>query len=333
MQPSCARSTQVCLLLSLVLGCDRGTASPPGAFSGSGGTSQAGSSTSSGGQAGGSSTGGTGRRTTGAGGSGGRATGGASDAGGGPTGLRPDAGVADATSDSANAGSDDGGASDAGPADVRRPGRDGSDGSADTKNADDGADDAETGTGVCDISDPPANVAAWIDESWNAEGHNNINWHKTWLADSAMKGEGEIDICVRYGATRSVSATTRDQVASAMQRWFSKWLALLYPCDCFPCPSVAVKVTGWAVKPGQESLLQWSDRTVPVYTEVSDGTDQAKGEPKCPDACGFFFHPDHVFTGCPGGADNHFDYTLWLDDTQCRAARRPRARTGACACP
>ena len=54
---------------------------------------------------------------------------------------------------------------------------------------------------------------------------------------------------------------------------------------------------------------------MPVYTEVSDGSDQAKGEPKCPDACGFFFHQDHVFSKCAGGEDNHFDYTLWLDDT------------------
>ena len=59
-----------------------------------------------------------------------------------------------------------------------------------------------------------------------------------------MKGKGEIKICVRYGATRSVSATTRDLVAPAMQRWFNKWFALLYPYDCFPYPSVTVMVTG-----------------------------------------------------------------------------------------
>ena len=50
-------------------------------------------------------------------------------------------------------------------------------------------------------------------------------------------------------------------------------------------------------------------------TEISDRSDREKGEPKCPDAYGFFFHPDHVFTGCPGGVDDHGDYTLWLDDT------------------
>ncbi len=129
-----------------------------------------------------------------------------------------------------------------------------------------------------------------------------------------MKGKGQIQICVRYGATRAVSAATRDLIAPAMQRWFNQWVALLSPYDCFPYSSIAVKISGWAVKPGQESLLQWTDGSVPIYTEVSDGADQAKGEPKCPDACGFFFHPDHVFTNCSGGEDNHFDYTLWMDD-------------------
>jgi hypothetical protein len=199
--------------------------------------------------------------------------------------------------------------------DTTKPGKDGGGGLADAGGSDGKAEGAESGTGVCDISDPPANVAAWIDESWKAEGRNNIAGHKTWLADAAMKGQGEIDICVRYGATRTVTTTTRDLLAPSMERWFNKWFALLYPYDCFPYPSIAVKITGWAVKPGQESLLQWTDRTVPVYTEVSDGSDQAKGEPKCPDTCGFFFHSDHVFTGCPGGAANHFDYTLWMDDT------------------
>jgi hypothetical protein len=173
----------------------------------------------------------------------------------------------------------------------------------------------EGGAVVCDESAPPANVAAWIDESWTAEGRNNITSHKNWMSDSVILGKGQVNVCVRYGATRAVTPATRDAIAPAMQRWFNKWITLLSPYDCFPYPSIAVKISGWAVKPGQESVLQWTDRTVPVYTEVSDGSDQAKGEPKCPDACGFFFHPDHVFTGCPGGADNHFDYTLWLDDT------------------
>lgn len=171
------------------------------------------------------------------------------------------------------------------------------------------------GSEACDVSAPPKNVAAWIDESYAGEGKRNLSWHSTWLADAAMKGQGEIQLCVRYGATRAVSEALRDRVAPAMQRWFNAWFSKLYPYDCFPYASVRVKVTGWAVKPGQEGLLQWTDRSVPVYTEISDGADQAKGEPKCPDSCGFFFHPDHVFTECPGGPGNHFDYTVWLNDT------------------
>ncbi|MGE5784905.1 MAG: hypothetical protein ACM3ZE_09955, partial [Myxococcales bacterium] len=177
-----------------------------------------------------------------------------------------------------------------------------------------GASSAVGGAMSCDTAAPPSNVAAWIDESWNAEGKNNMSWHSTWVHDAAMKGHGQLNICVRYGATRAVSAATRDLVAPAMQRWFNQWFAKLYPYDCFPYPAITVKITGWAVKPGLESLLRWTDRDVPVYTEVYDGADQAKGEPKCPDSCGFFFHPDHAFANCPGGAANHFDYTLWLND-------------------
>jgi hypothetical protein len=156
-------------------------------------------------------------------------------------------------------------------------------------------------------------VADWVEASWNAEAGNNIRNRSAWLHDSAMKGGGEINLCIRWGATRRASTDVRDKIAPAMERWFNRWFSFLDGYDCFPYSGVTVRITGWAVRPGQESLLEWSDRTVPVYTETEAGSDPPN-EPKCPDNCGFFFHWDHEFSNCAGGESNHFDYSVWLDD-------------------
>jgi len=169
--------------------------------------------------------------------------------------------------------------------------------------------------GPCDVSEPPADVAAWVSETLAGEGGSNLRSRTTWLFDSSMQGSGQINVCVRYGATRQISTETRDQIGVAMDRWMNQWFGALGHYDCFSYSSVTVTVTGWAVKPGQESLLQWSDDTMPIYTEVSDGRDQAAGEPKCPDSCAFFYNPSHAFPNCPGGEVNHFDYTLWMNDS------------------
>jgi hypothetical protein len=98
-----------------------------------------------------------------------------------------------------------------------------------------------------------------------------------------------------------------------MQTWFNQWFGLLHPYDCFPYESVTVNVTGWAVRPGQESLIEWTDGSIPIYIEQESGSDPP-GEPKCPDSCGLFFNWDHEFPDCPGGEANHFDYSVWVDD-------------------
>ncbi len=165
--------------------------------------------------------------------------------------------------------------------------------------------------GTCDVSEPPANVAAWINESWQKEGKNNIQGRTAWLADAAMKGKGQINVCVRWGATSAMTVAVRDKLESQMQGWFNQWFSRLYGYDCFPYESVAVKITGYAVRPGKESLLPAG--TSPVYTQQESGSTPA-GEPKCPDECGFFFNWNHSFPKCAGGEESHFDYSLWLDD-------------------
>lgn len=167
------------------------------------------------------------------------------------------------------------------------------------------------GSSACDWSSPPANVSAWVNESWSSELSNNIRTRKAWNLDNVMLNKGSMNLCVRWGATTAVPATVRMNLASTIQRWFNDWFKALGNYGCFPyATGITVKVTGWAVKPGQQALLAGIDSTIPVYTET-DGD----GEPKCPDACSSFVHWDHKFTSCPGGDANHSDYWLWFDDT------------------
>ena len=166
------------------------------------------------------------------------------------------------------------------------------------------------GGGACDFSDPPANVAAWINESWAGELGNNVKSRKDWNLDNVMLNKGHMNLCVRWGATTAVPATVRMNLETTIARWFNDWFKALGNYGCFPYGNgITVKVTGWAVKPGQQALLAGVDPSIPVYT----GTD-GDGEPKCPDACSSFVHWDHNFSGCTGGEPAHSDYWLWFDD-------------------
>lgn len=169
-------------------------------------------------------------------------------------------------------------------------------------------------TDACTFGDPPANVAAWVEESWNGALSGNIASRQDWLLDAIVKGRGVLDVCVRWGATTVFTTAARDRIEGSMQTWLQGWLQYLEQDTCFPYPQgVTVKITGIAVKPGGESLLEWTDRTIPVYTET-DPTSEPTGEPRCPDACSLFLHQDHQFPDCPGGEQAHFDYAIWLDD-------------------
>jgi hypothetical protein len=169
---------------------------------------------------------------------------------------------------------------------------------------------APSAPGTCDWSAPPADVAAWVDESWKAQLGSNIKSRKAWNLDNVMLNKGAMNLCVRWGATSAVPEQVRMNLASTVERWFNDWFKGLGDYGCFPYgDGIKVKITGWAVRPGKESLLAGVDPSIPVYTET-DGD----GEPKCPDACSSFVHWDHDFSGCKQGADNHSDYWLWFDD-------------------
>lgn len=163
---------------------------------------------------------------------------------------------------------------------------------------------------TCDESPPPPEVAAWVQESWDAQLGDNIANRQAWLLDNVMKGEGQINLCVRWGATSAPSAAVKAELASSVQAWFNDWFNVLGDYGCFPYgDGITAKVTGWAVRPGNESWVDDLGPEVAVYTETD-----AEGEPKCPDACSFFEHWDHSFPNCPGGEAFHTDYWIWVDD-------------------
>lgn len=167
-------------------------------------------------------------------------------------------------------------------------------------------------TGACtpDWGTVPSNVSAWINESWNAQLGDNIRSRKAWLLDSIMMGKGQINLCVRWGATTAPSAAVKTGMAAAVQYWFNDWIKNLAGYGCFPYTTVTTKVTGWAVKPGNTGWVSDLGSDVKIYTEV-DG----EGEPKCSDSCSFFTNWTHTFPSCPGGEAFHHDYWLWLDDS------------------
>jgi hypothetical protein len=131
-----------------------------------------------------------------------------------------------------------------------------------------------------------------------------------------MKGKGQINLCIRWGATKAPTAAQKSGMATSVQKWFNLWFSQLDGYGCYPYPNVAVKVTGWAVKAANTSWVSDVDTSVAkIYTET-DGD----GEPKCPDNCSFFSIWSHSFPNCSGGEAFHHDYWFWIDDTLDAAA-------------
>ena len=172
-----------------------------------------------------------------------------------------------------------------------------------------GGSTATGGSDECVYPDPPGDVSAWVDESWADQLGSNINGRQAWLLDNAMMGQGQINLCVRWGATSAPSQDVKANMASTVNRWMNHWFSQLEGYGCFPYPNITVKVTGWAVAPGNESWVSGLDDSIAVYTEMEDG------EPRCPKECSFFDnHWDHQFPSCPGGEAFHSDYWIWLDN-------------------
>lgn len=191
-----------------------------------------------------------------------------------------------------------------------------SDSGADTDTGSDSDSGADTDTGSdsdgeCVYPDPPGNVADWVEESWLDQLDDNINNGSVWLLDKVMKGEAEINICVRWGATSPPSDAVKNNVAAATERWFNYWFTLLDGYGCFPYPDgVKVNLTGWAVRPGNEAWVDDLGDSVHIYTDMDPA-----GEPICATTCSTFENRDYNIPDCPGGDEARHDYWIWLDDT------------------
>lgn len=154
---------------------------------------------------------------------------------------------------------------------------------------------------------PPSNLATPLKEVWDhclktysdAMGFKNYGW------DQLIAGKGKLNMCVRWESDEPVSAAYRQEIASLLQSQYNKWFKWLYGFDNFPYTDIKVNVVGWAVK--DKSLLQGSTAGIDVYTDVD-----REGIPQCSEKCGRFFHQDGDYSQCPGGADRHYDQSLWL---------------------
>ncbi|KAH7255247.1 uncharacterized protein BKA55DRAFT_592619 [Fusarium redolens] len=156
---------------------------------------------------------------------------------------------------------------------------------------------------------PPSDLATPLKEVWDHEvktysdalGFKNYGW------DQVIAGKGQLNVCVRWESSASVTAEQRTKVASALQDSYSAWMKWVSGYDNFPYEDVKINVVGWAVK--NKSLLQGSTEGLDIYTDTD-----AEGIPQCSEKCGRFFHQDGDYSSCPGGAERHYDNSLWLTD-------------------
>ncbi|KAI1367303.1 hypothetical protein F5Y08DRAFT_298683 [Xylaria arbuscula] len=156
---------------------------------------------------------------------------------------------------------------------------------------------------------PPSDLEAPLLQVWNhcMSTYSNFWGFMNYGWDQIEATSGKINVCVRWESDTAVSEAQRSQVASVYAAQYQKWFAWLYGYDNFPYDSIDVNVVGWAVK--SASLLQGSTDGITVYTDTD-----ADGIPQCAESCGRFFHQDDDYSACAGGADAHYDHSLWLTD-------------------
>lgn len=156
---------------------------------------------------------------------------------------------------------------------------------------------------------PPSNLSAALLEVWNhcIKTYSDFWGFKNYGWDQIHATGGKINVCVRWESSTAVTEAQRAQVASVYAAQYQKWFSWLYGYDGFPYSDVAVNIVGWAVR--DKSLLQGSTSGITVYTDTD-----ADGTPQCAEACGRPFHQDGNYNSCPGGADAHYDHSLWLTD-------------------
>jgi hypothetical protein len=158
---------------------------------------------------------------------------------------------------------------------------------------------------------PPANLVVPLNEVWAHQeatySNGNLYSFRNYGWDQLMANGGYINYCVRWDSSASVTAAQRDQIHATLQRQYQKIIDTVAGFETFPYTTVPVRVVGWAVR--DRAQLQWSDDSVDIY--VNDIRENA---PQCSTPCGRFFNQNGQYPNCPGGADRHYDHSLWLTD-------------------
>ncbi|TDZ49773.1 Acetylxylan esterase [Colletotrichum trifolii] len=156
---------------------------------------------------------------------------------------------------------------------------------------------------------PPSDLTAPLKQVWDhcKSTYDHFFDFKNYGWDQVIATKGTVNVCVRWESSQSVTEAQRKQVATALNTAHQGWYKWLYGYDNFPYSDVKVNVVGWAVK--DKSLLQGSTDGIDVYTDKD-----AEGIPQCAESCGRFFNQDGDYSKCSGGADRHYDQSLWLTD-------------------
>ncbi|CAH0045252.1 unnamed protein product [Clonostachys solani] len=158
---------------------------------------------------------------------------------------------------------------------------------------------------------PPSDIASPLKEVWDHVsstynggdifGFTNYGW------DQIMDNNGQINYCVRWESSQTVSEALRTQIETKAQEAYDDWFTWVYGFNGFPFSNIKIKVVGWAVS--DTSLLQGSTEGIQVYTDTD-----SEGIPQCAPSCGRFFHQDGDYSGCSAGADYHYDQSLWVSE-------------------
>ncbi|OLN87598.1 putative acetylxylan esterase A 4 [Colletotrichum chlorophyti] len=156
---------------------------------------------------------------------------------------------------------------------------------------------------------PPSAISKPLKEVWDhcKSTYDHFLTFKNYGWDQVIATKGTINVCVRWESSASVTEAQRTQVAEALNTAHQSWYKWLYGYDNFPYTDIKVNVVGWAVR--DKSLLQGSTSGIDVYTD-KDG----EGVPQCAESCGRFFNQNGDYSKCAGGADRHYDQSLWLTD-------------------
>ncbi len=154
--------------------------------------------------------------------------------------------------------------------------------------------------------------AVWdyLMQIWKVENDSS------WFMDKIIANGGHVNYCVRIdlvttpgGESTVISEAQRTQIQQSLETWLNDWYETwMAGWGCWPYGHIPVNIVGWAVK-SASTLSGTVDSGQQVYVNNLD----SNGVPQCPTACYFQPPSGGSYSGCTGGAANHFDMSLWLE--------------------